>query len=153
MRYSVFGIRPSKLLVQRIYPASSSFRACTLRLPSVVFSNRFRSANVSASFTASELMIASRSRSWMSRSRSGTRSRLAGISCGSCCLSGFRKAELFLATVPPCDDRAEHQVNASETRSQQEVSPIHWSEDGQRALEHEAHPHHGDHPHAERAAG
>ena len=46
-RYSVLGSLFSKVLVQLMYCASSSFRACTLRLPSVVCSSFFSSLKVS----------------------------------------------------------------------------------------------------------
>src|SRR5262245_2100196 len=72
-RYSVRGSRPSNDFSTTMYSASSSFRAWTLRLPSVVSSSRFRSLNVSRSFTASAETMPSRSRSWIKRSRPRTR--------------------------------------------------------------------------------
>src|ERR1700676_286351 len=68
-RYFVFARRPENDLVQAIYPASPSFRAWTLRLPSETRSSSLSSLNVSDVFTASALTIASRVRSWIRRSR------------------------------------------------------------------------------------
>ena len=65
---SVRGSRPSNVVAGDVL-ASSSFRACTLRLPSVVSSRRLSSLNVRRSLTASALMMPSRRRSWISRSR------------------------------------------------------------------------------------
>src|SRR5688500_2652813 len=56
-RYAVRGVRPANDLVHERYPASSSFRACTLRFPSLVFSAALRSLKVRVSATASALMI------------------------------------------------------------------------------------------------
>ena len=62
-RYSVRGTRPSNDLSHAMYWASSSLRAWTLRLPSVVSSRRFRSLNDRRSLTASALTMPRRSRS------------------------------------------------------------------------------------------
>ena len=59
-----------RLRGRRCTAASSSLRAWTLRLPSVVCSSRLRSLNVSRSLTASALTMPRRRRSWMSRSSS-----------------------------------------------------------------------------------
>ena len=69
--YSVRGIRPSKLLLHRMYLASSSLRAWTLKFPSVVLSNFFRSLKVSDELAARALIIPKRMRSWIKRSKSG----------------------------------------------------------------------------------
>src|SRR5690606_12091151 len=61
-RYSVRGTRPSKVLVHVMYDASSSLRACTLRLPSVVSRSAFSSLNVRDSLTARALTMPSRMR-------------------------------------------------------------------------------------------
>src|SRR5258706_15192844 len=68
-RYSVRGRRPSNVLVQVTYPASSSLRTCTLRLPSVVSSSALISLKVSDSAAASALTMPRRMRWWMRLSR------------------------------------------------------------------------------------
>ena len=59
--YSVLGVRPSKDFVHAMYSASSNFRACTLRLPSVVFISSLSSLKVRDWLAARALTIPSRS--------------------------------------------------------------------------------------------
>src|SRR5438309_6074575 len=66
-------MRPANDLLQVMYCASSSLRACTLKLPSVVLRSAFSSLKVNASFTASALTMPSRTRSWIRRSSSAAR--------------------------------------------------------------------------------
>src|SRR5438876_824328 len=99
-------MRPANDLLHVMYCASSSLRACTLKLPSVVLRSAFSSLKVNASFTASALTMPRRTRSWISRSSSAARSARSPRG-GGATASGFRTAP-DLATVPPCADPAEH---------------------------------------------
>src|SRR5271165_1175837 len=120
-RYSVLGILPSNDFVHVTYCASSSRRACTLRLPSVVRSTFFNSLKVNESLTARALTIPRRIRSWMMRSRYGSAfstddwSVLTGLAerflPGTTSL--FRAA-LALATVPPRNQESENDMQATE---------------------------------------
>src|SRR5947209_634867 len=119
-------MRPANDLLHVMYCASSSLRACTLKLPSVVLRSAFSSLKVNASFTASALTMPRRTRSWISRSSSAAR-RARSPRGGGATASGFRTAP-DLATVPPCDDPAEHDVQAAEAGRQAPVSPGRRSE-------------------------
>src|SRR2546421_3720916 len=144
-------MRPANDLLHVMYCASSSLRACTLKLPSVVLRSAFSSLKVNASFTASALTMPRRTRSWISRSSSAARSARSPRG-GGATASGFRTAP-DLATVPPCDDPAEHDVQAAEAGRQAPVSPGRRSEQRRGADDHEAQPHHRHDPHRKRAAG
>src|SRR5215208_2011833 len=165
--YSVFGMRPSKYLLQTTYCASSSLRACTLRLPSVVFRSRLRSLKVSDSLTARALTMARRTRSWMSRSSSAA---AAGPSVGllrrgGCCsrkppgalcapaffARSFAKA-FCLATVVPRYVQPEADVEQPEARGHQGVAPRGGQKKRARPQEHEAEPHEGNRAHGEGSA-
>src|SRR2546430_895490 len=141
-RYSVFGIRPSNDFVQVTYDASSSLRACTLRLPSVVLRSALSSLKLKLSLTASALTMPRRPRSWISRSSSpvrgatATRPRATSRSAASAFL-----AALCLATVPPGNECAEHDVQRAEPRRHQPVSPRRGSEQRHGAEGHEADAH------------
>src|SRR5712664_3761566 len=127
-----------------MYSASSSLRAWTLRLPSLVLSSALSSLNVRLSRTASALTIASRTRSPISRSRS------AVFTFGFTGRSGSARAiraVLLLATVPPCDDQAEHDVKAAETACEEPRLPTRRYEQRRRAQDHETNSHHRDNPH------
>src|SRR5262245_49251685 len=119
-------MRPAKVLAQTMYSASSSLRAWTLRLPSVVFSRRLRSLKVSDSLTASALTIPSRSRSCTSRSSSSGDSFLGGATAPSdfrLLPSDFKLLCLCaLATVAPRDDEAEDDVQTAEAGSHEPMS-------------------------------
>src|SRR5438128_2432163 len=119
-------MRPANDLLHVMYCASSSLRARTLKLPSVVLRSAFSSLKVNASFTASALTMPRRTRSWISRSSSAARSARSPRG-GGATASGFRTAP-DLATVPPCDDPAEHDVQAAEAGRQAPVSPGRRSE-------------------------
>src|SRR5882724_4261374 len=99
-----------------MYAASSSRRACTLRLPSVAFISRFRSLNDSVSFTASALTMPRRTRSWIRRSRASEACEAVfDFSAVRGALTALRALRslgmtLLLATVPPGDDDAEDDV-------------------------------------------
>src|SRR5438445_662298 len=114
-------MRPANDLLHVMYCASSSLRACTLKLPSVVLRSPFSSLKVNASFTASALTMPRRTRSWISRSSSAARSARSPRG-GAATASVFRTAP-DLATVPPCDDATEHDVQAAESGGQAPVSP------------------------------
>src|SRR5438552_2473838 len=133
-------MRPANDLLHVMYCASSSLRACTLKLPSVVLRSAFSSLKVNASFTASALTMPRRTRSWISRSSSAARSARSPRG-GGATASGFRTAP-DLATVPPCDDPAEHDVQAAEAGRQAPVSPGRRSEQRRGADDHEAQPPH-----------
>src|SRR5277367_1472275 len=133
-RYSVRGTRPSKNFIQEMYCASSSLRAWTLRLPSVVLRTRLRSLKLRESLVARALTIPRRMRSWMRRSSSGSSgaracSRIFGRSWGAG-FAGLRDGR-GLATVAPRDEKSEEDVEASETGGQECVSPGDGSEDGE----------------------
>src|SRR5437870_2456639 len=136
-----------------MYCASSSRRACTLKLPSVVLSRALSWLKLNESFTASALTMPRRTRSWISRSSSAARdppppprSLLSPCSTASVLL-----AALCLATVPPGNDHAEPDVQAAEPRCHDPVSPRRRPEQRHGAGEHEADPHHRDDPDRERA--
>src|SRR3989449_11334109 len=152
-RYSVFGIRPSNDLLQVMYCASSSRRACTLKLPSVVLSSALSWLKLNESFTASALTMPSRTRSWMSRSSSAARPPPppARSLLSPCSTASVLPAALCLATVPPGNDHAEPDVQAAEPRGHDPVSPRRRPEQRHGAGEHEADPHYGDDPDGERA--
>src|SRR5437763_718268 len=153
-RYSVFGSRPSNDFVQVTYDASSSLRACTLRLPSVVLRSALSSLKLKLSLTASALTMPRRTRSWISRSSSPVRgatparARATSRSAASAFL-----AALCLATVPPGNDSAEHDVQGAEPRRHQPVSPRRRSEQRHGAEGHEADAHDGNDADRERAPG
>src|SRR5205823_2506966 len=134
-----------------MYCASSRRRACTLKLPSVVLSSALSWLKLSESFTASALTMPRRTRAWTSRSSSAARnpprSLLSPCSTASVCL-----AAPCLATVPPSNDHAEHDVQAAEPRGHEPASPRRRAEQRHGPDEHEADPHHGDDADRERAA-
>src|SRR5256886_14162332 len=153
-RYSVFGIRPSNDFVHMTYDASSSLRACTLRLPSVVLRSALSSLKLKLSLTASALTMPRRTRSWISRSSSPVR----GLAPGRAPATSRSAASAFLAvpclaTVPPSNDRAEHDVQRAEPRRHQPVSPRRRSEQGGGADGHETDAHDGNDADRERAPG
>src|SRR5262245_63156381 len=138
-------MRPANDFVQTMYWASSSLRACTLRLPSVVWSSAFRSLNVSDSFTASALAMPSRTCSWMTRSNAGTAPLLVAARLRPVPRPSFRsftsRAAFDLATVLPRDPVSEQHVQPAETEREQRVSPRCGSEQSDTAERDEAEPH------------
>src|SRR5213083_1738617 len=130
-------MRPWNDLVHVIYWAASSFRACTLRLPSVAFSSPFSSLKLSASFTASALTMPRRTRSWIRRSSSAARRPARSLLTPCSSVSVFL-ATPCLATVPPRDDAAEDDVQAAEHGPHQAVAPRRRAEQRGRAGGHEA---------------
>src|SRR5213082_1800798 len=153
-RYSVFGIRPSNDLVQVTYDASSSLRAWTLRLPSVVLRSALSSLKLKLSFTASALTMPSRTRSWISRSSSAVR----GLAPARARATSRSAASVFLAapglaTVPPGNDRPEHDVQPAEPGRHQPVPPRCRPQQRCRADAHEAEARDGHDAHRERAPG
>src|SRR6476469_4158664 len=113
-------MRPSNDLVAVRYSASSNFRACTLRFPSVVSRSFFSSLKVSDSLTESALSIPRRRRSWISRSSLGAL-KTAGAATGSCVFFSFRSA-FCLPAIFHRDDRAENYVDSAEARRQRDVA-------------------------------
>src|SRR5476649_219582 len=141
-------MRPLKDLALAAYPASSSLRAWTLRLPSVVSSSFFSSLKVRESLTASALSIPRRRRSWTSRSSLGaspTTSSRKGR------LSRSRRAVFCLAAIFHRDHDAEDYVQAYKTGGQQHVIPA-GQQQGDRPDQHEAGAHQGHHPNRRVAA-
>src|SRR5512142_3413066 len=127
-----------------MYSASSSRRACTLRLPSVVLSSALSSLKLRLSFTARALTIPRRIRSWISRSRSAAPTfGSTGASADGSASRVRSRAAVALATVAPRDDDAEDDVEPSEARAEQGVPPRGGSEEGQRAEHQEAESHRG----------
>src|SRR2546423_1738079 len=153
-RYSVFGIRPSNDLVQVTYDASSSLRAWTLKLPSLVLSSALSSLKLKLSLTASALTMPRRTRSWIRRSSSAVRrpARERSRASSRPAASVFRAAP-GLATVPPSNDRAEHDVQPAEPRRHQPVAPGGRPDQRDGADGHEADAHNGDDADGERAPG
>src|SRR5688572_32398145 len=129
-----------------MYPASSSLRACTLRLPSVVFIKFFRSLKVSDSLAASALIIPRRRRSWIKRSRLGA--ALFSLAGDACVLgtsaTGFWGTVFFavecLATVFPHNNCTKNQVQAAETGSHKPITKL-GSEKCDGAQRHQADSH------------
>src|SRR5437762_11055392 len=143
-------MRPANDLLHVTYCASSSLRACTLKLPSVVLRSAFSSLKANASFTASALTMPSRTRSWIRRSSSAARGARSPRGGAEAAAAVFRTAP-DLATVPPCDDAAEHDVQAAESGRQAPVSPGRGPEQRRGAAPHPTQPHHGHAPHRARA--
>src|SRR5215813_1961689 len=130
-------MRPSKLLVQERYPPSSSLRAWTLRLPSVVSNSFFNSLKVSDSLTASALRIPKRKRSCTSRSSfeaSPTASSGAGF------LSRSLRTALDLAAIFHRNHQTENHVQPAESRGHQDRAPCR-NQQRRRARRHEAPAH------------
>src|SRR5438067_953585 len=80
----------------------------------------------------------------MSRSKSGT--------CGSTIGFLFVAAVAALATVSPCDDEAENEVQSAEAGAEDQIADRQTDERRQPAEEHEADAHQRDEPDGERAA-
>src|SRR3989441_12304499 len=150
-RYSVFGIRPSNDLVQVMYCASSSRRACTLKLPSVVLSSALSWLKLNDSFTASALTMPSRTRSWISRSSSAARPPppTPRPLLSPCSTASVFRAAPCLATVPPGNDHAERDAQAAEPRSHHPVSPRRRSEQPHGPDQRATAAHDGDDSHRE----
>src|SRR5260370_34697478 len=130
--------------------ATSSLRACTLKLPSLVFSSAFSSLKVRLSLTARALTMPKRTRSWISRSswaacaaRAARRCAPLGVAAPG---SEFRTT-LVLATVPPGDDAAEDDAEPAASGGHPPVAPGRRREQRRCAEEHEAQSHHGHDPH------
>src|SRR5256885_4754758 len=143
-----------------MYSASSSLRACTLRLPSVVCISFLRSLKLSESLTASALTMPSRSRSWIRRSSTSARADAGapGSAFPRTVLNsptGRRssRAAPCLATVPPRDRNSKSDVQTAERDGHQPIVPGLRGKKRQRSNEHEANPHDRNEPHRERAAG
>src|SRR6266516_1451744 len=149
-RYSVLGIRPSNDLAHVMYCASSSRRAWTLKLPSVVLSRALSWLKLRASFTASALTMPRRTRSWISRSSSAARDPPRSL-FRPCSTASVFLAAPCLATVPPSNDHPEHDVETAEPRGHETVRPRRRPEQRHGADEHEADPHDGDDPDRKRA--
>src|SRR4029079_7424390 len=126
------------------YPASSSLRAWTLTLPSVVFRIALSSLKLSDGLTASALTMPRRGFSWIRRSKSGI-SAGRGAGAGASLRAG-------LATVSPCDEDSEDDVQAAEAATEQRVGDGERREGGGQSEEHEADTHDGNHADRERAA-
>src|SRR5450432_1574875 len=109
----------------------------------------FNSLKVRLWLTARALRMPRRKRSWMSRSSLGAvafsaRTRLASP-------LSFRTAP-DLATEPPCDHYAEHDLQDAESRGQEPVAPLRGGQYGNGSQDQKAHPHERDHAHGKGAA-
>src|SRR3989449_6641007 len=100
-----------------MYCASSSRRACTLKLPSVVLSRALSWLKLNDSLTASALTMPRRTRSWISRSSSAAREPPRSLLSPCSTASVFRAAPC-LATVPPSNGHAEPDVRSEEHTSE-----------------------------------
>src|SRR5215212_5546179 len=104
----------------------------------------FSSLKVSVGLTASALTMPRRVRSWISRSKSGT--------CGVSTTASRSFLAVALATVPPCNDESEDQMQPAEARAEERVGHGEAEEAGGDAEEHEGDAHDGNHPDGECAA-
>src|ERR1035437_1753648 len=141
-------MRPAKLLVGATYPASSNFRAWTLRLPSEVSSSFLSSLKVSDSLTESALRMPRRRRSWTRRSNfdvSPTASRPGRF-------SRSRRTVLGLPAIFHRDHGSKNQMQPAEPNRQQHMVPSRQQE-RHRPHEHETGAHHGHDAHRCRPAG
>src|SRR5260370_3932314 len=141
-------MRPSKLFAQATYPASSNFRAWTLRLPSEVSSSFFSSLKVSDSFTVSALRIPKRRRSWTRRSNfdaSPTASRAGRF-------SRSRRTVFGLPAIFHRDHGSENQMQPAEPNRQHHSLPPPQPQ-RHRSHEHETGAHHGHDANCCRPAG
>src|ERR1700683_2418035 len=122
---TVLGRRASKDFVQLRYLASSSLRACALRLPSLTSNSALSSLKVSSSRTASALIMPRRTRSYTRRSKRAssrpapaTPARLTRCAAGP----GVGTRALALLAMPlPSDEHAEGHVQAAEAGGQRKV--------------------------------
>src|SRR5205807_1254136 len=131
-----------------MYCASSSRRACTLKLPSVVLSRALSWLKLNDSLTASALTMPRRTRSWISRSSSAAREPPRSLLRPCSTASVFRAAPC-LATVPPSNDHTEPDVQAAEPRGHEPVAPRRRPEQRRGAHQHEAEAQPGDEPNQE----
>src|SRR5688572_27539079 len=145
-----------------MYSASSSLRAWTLRLPSVVFISFLRSLKLSESLTASALTMPSRRRSWISLSSASARAEDTGLASGfprtvrkSPVTPGRRSSRAVpcLATVPPRKRNPEAYVQTAESRRHYPVVPRLRRKKSERSGQHEAESHYRHHLDRERSAG
>src|SRR5690606_37793697 len=141
---AVCGTRSTKVFSQATNPASSSLRACTLRLPSVIPSSAFSSLKLSASAPASALTIARRTRSWISLSScTGESARALRFFGAAVPATGAASWSLRagLTTVASRDERAEAQVQPAEAERHPGVRPGRRGRQRQGADPHEADAH------------
>src|SRR5215208_7733466 len=139
-----------------MYPASSSLRAWTLRLPSVVFIRFLSALKVSDSFAARALMIPSRKRSWINRSRFGAAlfcfETARGSESGSC----LRKLSFFavdcLATVFPHNNCTKQHMQPAKADCHKPVGKRRRTKERKRPKSHETQTHRGNCPDREHAA-
>src|ERR1039458_4839154 len=126
-----------------MYLASSSLRACTLKLPSVVSSSFLRSVKVSDSLTERALRMPRRRRSCTRRSKLAvppTASRTGFFS------RTLREA-FDLAAIFHRNHRSENHVQAAEAGHQQRVVEAR-NQQRHRSQKHEAPAHHRHYAHA-----
>src|SRR5258708_38068300 len=100
----------------------------------------FSSLKVRVGLTANALTMARRVFSWMRRSRSGIRGS-TGLGRGASTPAGLFAA---LATISPCDDESEDDVQAAEAGAEQEVADGKRNETGGHPEDHEGGSHHGN---------
>src|SRR5262249_36699675 len=146
-RYTVFGRRSAKDLVQLRYLASSSLRACALKLPSLTSNSAFSSLKLSSSRTARALRMPRRTRSYTSRSNFvsslSPRPVLSAVRLGRLCAAadGVARALALSVMGVPSDEQSKQQVQATEART--EDDDLHAGRQEQRddAKGHEAAAH------------
>src|ERR1041385_480141 len=99
--------------------------------------------------------MASRTRSWMTRSSASgaVASPSTALRVGPVSGRTARACALRLATVPPCDDGPEDDLQSAEPDRQEEVPRDRRREERQGAEEHEADPHDRHRAHRERPGG
>ena len=148
------GPPPVEALGAGDVPASSSLRACTLRLPSVVLQQRLELVEVSDSTAASALTMPSRMRWWMRLSRGpparpgrARRGRGGALPRGAVVPDRPRRAAAFeSATVPPRHEHPEGRVQSAEARDHELSGPRRREKQRRRAEDHEPGPDEGDDP-------
>src|SRR5580700_6962162 len=137
----LLGRRPSNDLVQVRYFASSSLRACALRLPSLTSNSAFSSLKVSSSRTASALIMPRRTRSYTRRSkRASSRPAPATPASFARCAAGagLRTRGLALVAMPlSSDEHAEGQVQAAEAGSERKIVPAVGQQQRRQTEQHE----------------
>src|SRR5258708_3047900 len=112
----------------------------------------FISLNVMLGVTASALTMASRVFSWMTRSRSTADFWVDATAGARRSPGGVLFTAPVLATVPPCDNESEHDVQPAEANAEECIGDGKRRRDGSHAEEHEPNPHHRNGGDGERPA-
>src|SRR5512144_1679166 len=134
-----------------MYSASSSLRACTLRLPSETLSRLLSSLKLARSTPASADTIPRRTRSWIRRSSSAAARAAPRAEAAAPLVAAGCRIAFDLATVPPRDPQSEDDMQAAETRGEQPVRRT-GGEQRRPSERQEPDAHHRYHRHREGAA-